>query len=224
MNAAAKIVCCLVALLSVASRAQEPATVTVDRNTGSAATHDFKFARVPSPSTSDAGAKAKLKLVDGEMYSNAGSVSAINDGLLPRAEDEPGANLFFDAGTTGGRFALDLGSVIEIAQVNSYSWHPNTRGPQVYTLYVSDGADPKFDAAPKHGVDPTTVGWKRLAAVDTRPAQGYEGGGQYGVSITDKSGSLGKFRYLLFDCSATEMSDDWGNTFYSEIDVVAKGA
>lgn len=215
---------CLAVPFWVTAAAQGQATVTVDRNTGSAATHDFKFARVPSPSTSDAAAKAKLVLVDGEMDPNAGSFTAINDGLLPRDEDEPGANFFFNAATPGGRFAIDLGSAIEIAQVNSYSWHPNTRGPQVYTLYASDGTDSKFDPAPKHGVDPTTVGWKRIAAVDTRPAQGYEGGGQYGVSIADKSGSLGKFRYLLFDCSATEMSDDYGNTFYSEIDVVSKTA
>jgi hypothetical protein len=55
--------------------------------------------------------------------------------------------------------------------------------------------------------------------VDTRPRQG-EGGGQYGVSITDASGVLGKYRYLLFVCVATEADDDWGNTFYSEVDVV----
>ena len=45
---------------------------------------------------------------------------------------------------------------------------------------------------------------------------------QYGVSITDASGALGKYRYLLFDCIETETDDPWGNTFYSEIDVVAK--
>jgi hypothetical protein len=52
------------------------------------------------------------------------------------------------------------------------------------------------------------------------PQQGEEGG-QYGVSIAEPGGSLGKYRYLLFDCYATEMNDDWGNTFYSEVDVVA---
>jgi len=30
------------------------------------------------------------------------------------------------------------------------------------------------------------------------------------------------YRYLLFDCYATENSDDYGNTFYSEVDVSAK--
>jgi len=57
--------------------------------------------------------------------------------------------------------------------------------------------------------------------VSSLPETG-EGGGQYAASITDPSGSLGKYRYLLFDCYATENSDDWGNTFYSEVDVLAK--
>ena len=57
--------------------------------------------------------------------------------------------------------------------------------------------------------------------MSTIPERG-EDGGQYGVSIDDQSGSLGKYRYLLFDCWVTEAADDWGNTFYSEIDVVAK--
>jgi hypothetical protein len=214
----------LIVLLAIPLAAWAQVAVTVDRNTGAKATHDFKFERVPSPATDDAGAKAKRIIADGEMDQNAGSVGALTDGLLPRDEDEPGSNFFFDAGTPGGRFVLDLGGVIDIGQINSYSWHPNTRGPQVYTLYVSDGSNPKFQAAPGHGVDPIAVGWTRLTAVDTRPPVGNEGGGQYGVSIADSRGSLGRYRYLLFDCAATETFDDYGNTFYSEIDVVARKA
>jgi len=55
--------------------------------------------------------------------------------------------------------------------------------------------------------------------VNTLPQQG-EDGGQYGVSVRDASGSLGKYRYLLFDCYVTELYDNRGNTFYSEIDVI----
>jgi hypothetical protein len=40
--------------------------------------------------------------------------------------------------------------------------------------------------------------------------------------ITDPNGSLGRFRYLLFDCYVTEVADNFGNTFYSEIDVLSK--
>jgi hypothetical protein len=53
------------------------------------------------------------------------------------------------------------------------------------------------------------------------PQQG-EDGGQYAVSIRDTSGSLGRYRYLLFDCYVTELYDNRGNTFYNEIDVIEK--
>lgn len=194
--------------------------VTVDRNTGADATHAFHFKRVPPPVADDAAAHVKLTLVDGTPDPNGLLLEALTDGLLPEFEDEPGANFFFDAGTTGGRFTMDLGAAIDVAEIHTYSWHPNTRGPQIYALYASDGADPHFNAAPK-GIDPTTAGWMHVADVNTVP-QGDEMGGQYGVSIAGRSGSLGRFRYLLFDCAVTETDDDWGNTFYSEIDVVAK--
>ena len=106
-----------------------------------------------------------------------------------------------------------------IAQVNTYSWHPNTRAPQVYKLYGSDGSGDSFKARPTRPTDPESCGWKLMARVDTRPKAG-EPGGQYGVSISDSRGTLGKYRYLLFDCSATETNDAFGNTFYSEVDVI----
>ncbi len=197
----------------------------MDHNTGNAATPEFKFAHVPSPVGDDAGGRAALSIIAGEVDDNSGGLNRLTDGRLPTEEDEPEANFFFDQGTWGGRLRMDLGSAIEIAEVNSYSWHPNTRGPQVFVLYMSDGTNPNFNPAPKTNVDPTAVGWKRIASVDTRPKPGTsadEFGGQYGVSITHASGSIGKYRYLLFDCFETESDDDFGNTFYSEIDVVAR--
>ncbi len=196
------------------------ARVKFDHNANNVASHTFKFANVPSPVKDDAGAKAKLTLVDGEMDPAGGDLDALTDGRLPTNEDEPGANFFFNSGTSGGRFRMDFGSAIDIAQVNTYSWHPDTRGPQLYKLYAADGSDPKFKLDPKRGVDPASCGWKFIATVSTLPREGDEGG-QYGVSITDASGSLGKHRYLLFDCYVTELNDDSGNTFYSEVDVVA---
>ena len=195
--------------------------VTVDYHSVESATKDFKFKNVPVPSKEDAAAKAKLTLVDGEIDPNGADLGALTDGLLPGTEDEPSSNFFFNAGTYSGRFSMDLGRPVEIAQVNSYSWHPSTRGPQVYKLYASDGADPKFNPTPRGDMDPASCGWKLIAVVDTRPREGY-GGGQYGVSISDSSGVLGKYQYLLFSCIATEADDDYGNTFYSEIDVIEK--
>jgi len=221
MNPKKSIVILFFTVLLLGAMSAAEVKVTVDHNSTDTASHEFKFKNVPSPVKDDAASKAKLKIVVGAKDGNGADLSALTDGLLPTEQDQPEANFFFDAGSDGGRFLMDLGDIIDIAQVNSYSWHPNTRGPQVYALFVSDGKDPKFNPQPDAKTDPTTCGWKRIASVDTRPSQG-DGGGQYGVSITDSSGSLGKFRYLLFDTVPTESDDAWGNTFFSEINVIAK--
>lgn len=205
--------------LSLADPTSAQVRVSVDFNPSG--TGDFKFKNVPSPARDDAASNARSVLIVGELDPSGANFSALTDGVLPTNEDQPSANLFFGSGGSGGRFRMDLGDVIEIAQINTYSWHPNTRGPQVYLVYASAGTEFSFNAKPNGDTDPTTAGWKLLAIVDTRPKQG-QGGGQYGVSISDSGRSLGKYRYLLFDLVATEVEDDWGNTFYSEIDVVRK--
>ena len=214
-----RIMFAIVVMLSLISNGHAQVTVTIDHNPSGTAT--FNFNRVPTPVKDDAAARAKWMLLVGELDPNAAGFTALNDGLLPASQDQPRANFFSSAGSSGGRFRLDLGRLVEIAQVNSYSWHPNSRGPQVYLLYASDGADPKFNAEPKGYVDPTTAGWVLLTIVDTRQKYGPMGG-QYGVSVAATNGILGKYRYLLFDTVATETDDDWGNTFYSEIDVISR--
>jgi hypothetical protein len=208
-------------LLPATSATQAQVKVTFDHNPNATASRAFKFKNVPSPAKDDAATKAKLLLVEGEVDGNGADVSALTDGALPTEEDQPQANFFWNAGTGGGRLQMDLGSVIDIAQVNTYSWHPNTRGPQVYRLWASDGTDPNFNPAPKTNVDLATHGWKLITVVDTRSKDG-DDGGQFGVNIVDARGSLGKFRHLLFDCYVTETADEFGNTFYSEIDVIIK--
>src|SRR4030095_1340425 len=101
--------------------------ILIDHNANDAANPEFKFKNVPSPVKDDAAAKAKLVLVDGEIDGNGADLVAVTDGLLPTDRDEPAANFFFNAGTSGGRFRLDFGRVIDVAQVNSSSWHSNTR-------------------------------------------------------------------------------------------------
>src|ERR1051326_3640780 len=193
------------------------APVKFERNPSSVATPEFKFKTIASPVKDDAGANAKLTLIDGELEQGSAELAALVDGRLPNDEDEPGANVFFRAGSSGGRFRMDFTTPIDIAQVNTYSWHPNSRGPQLYKLYAADGSDPKFNPDPKRGVDPASCGWKLIALVSTLPEKG-DGGGQYAASVRN----VGNYRYLLFDCYVTELYDNWGNTFYSEIDVVRK--
>ncbi len=206
--------------LFVASVTYGAVRVTVEHHLPAEATADFLFQQVPRPAATDAATEATFTLVAGRGGGAGGdSLARLHDGRLPQDEDDPGANFFLADGTDGGRLLVDLGRAIKVREVNSYSWHPNTRAPQVYQLYASAGTGAEFNPRPARGTDPTTCGWTLLARVDTRPATG-EVGGQYGVSLTEPEGNLGRFRYLLFDLGRTEAADPFGNTFYSEIDVI----
>ena len=194
-------------------------TVTFERNQGSQATGAFQFKTVPSPSKTDAAAGATFIVLDGQADANAGELAVLHDGLLPSEDDQPEANFFFDAGTSGGRIVIDLGQASEIRQVNTYSWHRDLRGPQVYRLWAADGQGKDFTDKPGPRVDLRKAGWTFLASVDTRPARGL-GGGQYGASVSDPAaGKLGTYRYLLLEVYLTT-EHRFGNTFFSEIDVI----
>jgi hypothetical protein len=207
-------------LVGISFPSQGSIKVTVNHNSNDTATSEFKFKEVPSPSKTDAAKNAKFSIVEGERDENGGDLEKLNDGKLPTEPDAPAENFFFKAGTPGGRLVLDLGSITDVRQVNTYSWHPDTRAPQVYKLYVSDGTAADFKPQPKEK-DPQKTGWILITNVDTR--SGADAGGQFAVSISNSEGSLGKIRYLLFDMSSTESDDPFGNTFYSEIDVVGAG-
>ncbi|MBN1362436.1 MAG: DUF1080 domain-containing protein [Sedimentisphaerales bacterium] len=207
------------AVLVLATACQAEIKVVAGHNRNESATLDFKFSGAPQPCANDAAAKATFTLVDGRRDRNGGDLDKLHDGKVPNEEDQPAENFFFAASTTGGRILVDLGDVLDIKQVNTYSWHPNTRGPQVYKLFASTGDADGFNRQLQSGTDPQTCGWELVASVDTRPEQG-TGGGQYAASINESDGNLGKYRYLLFDISPTEQSDGFGNTFFSEIDVL----
>lgn len=195
--------------------------VVSERIENDSATAAFAFKDVPAPVKLDAAEKAVFSLVDGQRDINGGELVKLNNGRLPQEEDQPAENFFFRAGSAGGRLVADLGDTLTLRQINTYSWHPGSRGPQVYRLYASDGQSAGFKAHPKRGTDPEACGWKLLAAVDTRP-KGDPVGGQHGVSIRDTQDSLGRFRYLLFDVARTSADDPFGQTFLGEIDVIAQ--
>ncbi len=213
------IIAASVLAFAFASRAE--VKVAVAHNDNAAA--GFKFVNVPPPTRSDAATLAQFVIVDGEKDPNGGDVAVLHDGRFPTEEDQPSENFFFKANSDGGRLLVDLGTAIEIKQINTYSWHPGARGPQVYKLWASDGSGPGFSPRPKRGTDPESCGWRSVASVDTRPKQ-EDVGGQYGVSVSDSDGVLGKYRYLLFDMSRTEDADGFGNTFYSGIALIDRNA
>jgi dienelactone hydrolase len=205
--------------LLAGSLAQAEISVVIDHNDRRHANAAFTFETVPQPSPTNAATKASFRLLEGERDEHGGELDVLHNGKLPDAEDQPAASFSFKAGTHGGRIVVDLGRVMPLEQINTYSWHSGVSGPQVYKLYASDGKAAGFNARPQKGPAPRRNGWKLLASVDTRPKRG-EWGGQYGVSISDSAGPLGDYRYLLFDLSRTESKDAWGNTCYSAIDVI----
>lgn len=179
----------------------------------------FQFESIAIPAIDDAAANGKWEIVKGQSDRNSASIAVLSDGKVPSSEDSPRENFFFAAGTTGGMIALDLGKPIEIAEIATYSWHSGTRAAQVYKLYAAESDGPDFTWNQLNpGVRPEQSGWTLLANVDTR-TEGIPGG-QHAACINDTSGSLGRIRYLLFETQPTETDDAFGNTFFSEIDVL----
>ena len=193
-------------------------TVTMEHNEGEQATPAFHFKTVRNDLDSVLGTSLTTSLVEGEQDDNSSAPDVLFDGKGASGEDQPDQNFFFKEDADGGRLLVTLGEAIPIKEIDTYSWHTNTRAPQVYKLYASDGGE-GFVAEPKRPQDPATCGWKLLASVDTRQKFG-NAGGQYGVSVKNSAANLGNYRYLLFDVSRTEGDDAFGNTFYSEINVI----
>lgn len=201
--------------------------VTTQHHNNTDATKEFQFEGMRGPI--DGGGDgfnndAEFTLVDGQQDANSAAPDALYDGKAPDQEDQPEKNFFFQAGDDGGRLLLALPAAEPVGRIETYSWHPDTRAPQVYKVYGSDGSGEGFVKEPKRPQDPTRCGWKLIATVDTRKQFGMDGG-QYGVSLKEKSGAaLGTYRYLLFDVSRTEADDEFGNTFFSEINVDSAAA
>src|SRR5580658_2472171 len=117
-------VCAVLAACATAARAEIKIVIGHEANGDASA--DFNFRNIPSPAkTATAG---KFTIVDGEMDGAGGGLEKLNDGHLPTEQDQPAENFFFNADTPGGRLRLDLNQIKTIQQINTYSWHPDTRG------------------------------------------------------------------------------------------------
>jgi len=166
------------------------ATATVD-SAGATATWVEGFAK-PSAKAGAEGAK----------------LPRLTAAALAANEDDVSRNTWFDGGEA--RILLDLGRAIDVARVNTYSWHKNERAAQRFALWGADGA------APPDPAKPDLSGWTRIGRVDT---SGLGGGGRHGSSIGVATGNLGRFRWLLWQTAAKPPA----GTFYSRLDVYAQG-
>lgn len=210
--------CCCFLLVVCPGVVRGEVEVTVEVRPGAEAQPAFKFDNLPAPSDTDAGNLARVTLLGGNQDRNGQPAQALVNGQLANSSDDP-RNCFFFQGE-GGRVMLDLGREIDIQQVNSYSWHPNERSAQVYTLWAATD-DARAGRLRRTGDnDPQQYGWTKLADVDTRQSAAGKPG-QVGVSIAEGEGQrLGKYRFLLLDIKKSQPDHRFGNTFFTEVDVV----
>ncbi len=182
----------------------------------------FKLDPVLPPAVDDAATGALFKVIGGTADPNARSgLAVLHDGKMPANADAPGDNFFFAPRTEKGRLLIDLGKVIDVKSVGTYSWHQAGRAAQQYTLYAADGFGIGFKTEPEADADPEKTGWKLIGKVNTAE----KGPGQHGVEISrGKNGTLGKIRYLLLETQPNQDPSGFGQTFYSEIDVIDAAA
>lgn len=175
-------------------------------------------------------AKGSLLVHRSVPLASSGPVEALLDGRGQSGQDAPRESVYFDNKSEGGMILLDLGSAMSVTKVNTYSWHQNQakidnrlRAQQQYVLYGFAG-----DVPPSTDEPLEAAGWSRIARVNTdeffgvatrldRPAQ-------QACSITSAAGSLGRFRYLLWDVKPSRLPDFkiLNHTFYGEFDVYAR--
>jgi len=187
-----------------------PAKISIGNSPDNTA---FETATTPSPASNDAATGLTFKVISGAPDPNSAPVSVLNDGKIPRDEDEPSANFFFSG--KGGRLLVDLGKATDVGTLASYSWHNGSRSGQNYQVYAADGSAKDFVAEPGADADLGKSGWTLIGKVDTSEKEP----GQHAAVISPESGkSLGSFRYVIFDIQPNTGSG-FNNTFFSEIDI-----
>lgn len=206
-------------------------TVKTEHITGKEMLTRWEFGTIMRPSKSDAASNSTITITGNKQLSSCLPPAALNNGVLPQETRLLRDFFCFMDNTDGGKIVMDLGKVIPVAMVNTYSAHgpvigttwceefDGARGPQVYTLYGSAAQNP--DAG-----NLKTTEWVKIADVDTRPSDDADWQGRYGVNISGENNkSLGDFRWLVWDVKPTfKPGTDpiWTNTWFTELDVHTK--
>ena len=218
ISAFAFIASALLGLVAVGADADD-VVVSIDRTT-----LDWSDLGMGAPTTADDADQAQnpravFSYVPafGKPHADAGAselkLPRLNDGKLPRNNDDNANNTWFDT-AENSRILVDLGESKDIARINVYSWHSGALSPQQYTLWAAVG-----DAMPDATPEDLANDWHVVAKVNTHSLGE---GGKHGSSINGKQGTIGKYRYLLFDLPANR--PDWSRSgFISEIDVYEVG-
>ena len=204
--------------------------VQIESGIGSPA---FRFPTIAPPSSSDAAdvsqGNASARIVRGELAPLSGNVKTLFNGTAQSSADAPQESVFF-AANVSGQILVDLGGLRQITKVNSFSWHRNrgreddhVRATQKFALYGFAGDTPPSSVHP-----PALHGWELIGRVNTdeffnvgEPRSRPE---QQASSITAAGGTIGRYRYLLWDIrpspNVSGATED--NTLYGEFDVYAQ--
>ena len=204
--------------------------VRIESGDGTAA---FRFPTIEPPSNRDLAdasvGLARIRVIKGTLHTTAlipsGPVELLLDGRGQSQPNSPAESVFFD-NNASGLLLLDLGRVVALSKINTYSWHQSpdavnrVRAVQKFTLYGFAG-----EVAPGTEGVLTENGWVQLARVNSddffhvmnpvdRPAQ-------QACSITGALGAMGRYRYLLWAVEPTQGKNPQflNNTFYTEFDV-----
>ena len=150
-------------------------------------------------------------------HADAGAIDdvlpRINNGDPPRNNDDIHRNTWLDNGHA--RIILDLGKTIDVARINTYSWHKRERASQKFSIYGSEN-----DELPDASLLKPGEGWALVARIDTMKLGD---GGMHGSSVFHSQREVGRFRWLMWDMPLRRPNLRPG-TFISEIDVYEMGA
>jgi quinoprotein glucose dehydrogenase len=150
-------------------------------------------------------------------HKNAGAqgdvLTRINNGDPPQNDDDIHRNTWLDFGHA--RIILDLGNTIDVARINTYSWHRRERAGQKFTIFGSEE-----EALPDPNLLKLGDGWNQVAKIDTMRL-GF--GGMHASSVFHAQRKVGRYRWLMWDMPLRKPGLR-GGTFISEIDVHEVGA
>ncbi|HEY8667572.1 MAG TPA: PEP-CTERM sorting domain-containing protein [Tepidisphaeraceae bacterium] len=199
--------------------AQATVVVTTGTNADTTNVGDWTFtagstgyASMGAPSNSDDLAEGKTITLAAGSYLVAGtwsSLAALTDGSggawgTPSQTAEVMVN-------NESLLQLDLGASVTVGSVSSFSTYTDTaRTSQNYTLWGGSSSA----TTPSSAADLTAPnGWTSVAS----PLITYNNTTHSGSTITDTSGALGSYRYLLWEIK----NGTYGETAWSEFDVTS---
>lgn len=196
--------------------AQVAVNTEVDFGLDRETTGTFVFATVPSNSSSDLANGLTFDVLAGSPNPASGAIAVLTDGGAQTNFDSVPESFFATDNSTNIRIQVKLQTIHEIGQINTFSWHRNSRSRQQYRVYVAlapTNAAPNFSAAAfQDDAALAALGYTAVASVDT----GSHSGGQAGVGI---AGRMGLNQYVLFDIEAHFLSNVYRSTFFGEIDI-----